>query len=440
MTLDGARRIVFIVHYFPPINSTGGKRVEALSKYFARRGRRVTVITTVKAPGDGLFSERAPPGVDVIELNWLGRPGASPDAASPVSAVAVGSDSRGALRRVKTAVQQWFGQLPDPRLPFAVAFGSPWLAARAVAALESADVVVSSMPPWPTHLAAAIVRWRFGRRIVMDYRDNFSGNHIMAGSAAAKRVEVRVDRWLARRADGVVVISEPMAEYYRQFSDRVKVVLNGYDAEVFDEVRRGLERLSGRAAGPVTIRYLGRISRDRVPYQLIAALSEAVGSGAMAHADLRFEFYGEAAPLRRFLEESHPHLLASFAFLAPVPYREAVRLMLTADYLLFAETSDQSSLSAKGVLTTKLFEYLACGRPIIAEIHDDTEAGRLIKRAGSTHVVAHTAAAFAEFLSNPARRSADAAVDTSFVRSLSRESQADEYLAFLDADVCGAAA
>ncbi len=39
---------------------------------------------------------------------------------------------------------------------------------------------------------------------------------------------------------GVVVISEPMAEYYRQYSDRVKVVLNGYDSEIIDSVRNDL--------------------------------------------------------------------------------------------------------------------------------------------------------------------------------------------------------
>lgn len=438
MPAQRAENIVFIVHYFPPINSTGGKRVEALSKYFARWGRSVTVITTVKTAADGLFSERAPEQVEVLELDSLGRRGRSRAPGPGEHGSAQGTGRPGLMRRLKSAVQRWFGQLPDPRLPFALAFGSPLLDKRAVEALKRADVVVSSMPPWPTHLAALLVRWRFRRRIVMDYRDNFSGNHIMPGSAAAKWVELKVDRWLARRADGVIVISEPMAEYYRQFSGRVKVVLNGYDGEIFDEVRTSLPAVEPRG-GPVAVRYLGRISRDRVPYQLIEALSAAVRAGSLSAERIRFEFYGEAGQLRAYLSDRHPELLHLFAFRQAVPYREAVRLMLTADWLLFAETSDQSSLSAKGVLTTKLFEYLACERPIIAEIRRDTEAGRLIERAGQGHIVAHTAEAFAGLLPAMMSRRGAVSSDREFTCTLSRQSQAVDYLSFLDAEICGAA-
>jgi glycosyltransferase involved in cell wall biosynthesis len=186
------------------------------------------------------------------------------------------------------------------------------------------------------------------------------------------------------------------------------------------------------------VRYLGRISRDRVPYQLIEALSEAVRTGSVSADRIRFEFYGEAGQLSAYLSERHPALLKLFEFHDAVPYREAVRLMLTADWLLFAETSDQSSLSAKGVLTTKLFEYLACERPIIAEIREDTEAGRLIRGGGPGHIVAHTAEAFVGVL--PALMSPAAAVssDREFTRALSRESQAADYLSFLDTEICGA--
>lgn len=68
-----AKNIVLIVHYFPPINSSGAKRMEAMAKYFARSGRNVTVITTTKTVADGAFSEIVPSGVNLIELDWRGR-------------------------------------------------------------------------------------------------------------------------------------------------------------------------------------------------------------------------------------------------------------------------------------------------------------------------------------------------------------------------------
>jgi len=430
-----AGRIVFIVHYFPPINSTGGKRVEALSKYFARWGRSVTVVTTMKTGADGAFSESVPEGVAVLEIDRLGR------LARSVPPVVRCDGSRNSAprwtSRLKARVQRWFGQLPDPRLPFAAAFASPMLAPEIVATLERADVVVSSMPPWPTHLAALVVRWRFGRRVVMDYRDNFSANHIMPGSAAAKYLEAKLDGWLARHADGVIVISEPMAEYYRQFNDRVKVVLNGYDGEIIESVRAGLGPARVAALPPVTVRYLGRISRDRIPRALIAAVSDAVQSGRLSRGRMRFQLHGECEQLRGYVVQQHPDLMELFEFYPSVPYREALGLMLTADYLLFAETSDQSSLSARGVLTTKLFEYLACGRPILAEIDENTEAGRLIRRAGRGHVVANSREDFAAFLDGAMTKSPAAESDAAFVQTLSRQSQAVDYLGFLDNEICG---
>jgi glycosyltransferase involved in cell wall biosynthesis len=420
-----AQNIVFIVHYFPPINSTGGKRVEALSKYFARAGRSVTVITTAKTGADGPFTEAAPQGVTVLEMDRLGRLARS---------TLPSTESGGA--RMRTVVQHWFGQLPDPRLPFAVAFASPLLAPVIAEALRKADVVISSMPPWPTHLAALIVRQRFKRPVVMDYRDNFSDNHIMAGSPFAKIVERKVDRWLAARATGVVVISEPMAEYYRRFNRPVKVVLNGYDGEIIDEVRSGLVGDPDSTGGAITVRYLGRISRDRIPCNLISALAERVQAGSLTPEDIRFEMYGDAEQLRTYLVDRHPILMPFFDFCPAVPYRAALALMMSADYLLFAETSDQSSLSARGVLTTKLFEYIACGRPVLAEIGEDTEAGRLIRRAGTGHVVAQSTEAFARFLAGSLKKCAVADGDPAFARTLSREAQATDYLAFLDHQVC----
>ncbi|MGZ8781615.1 MAG: glycosyltransferase [Thermoanaerobaculia bacterium] len=437
MPAKRAENIVFIVHYFPPINSTGGKRVEALSKYFARAGRAVTVVTTAKTGMDGAFTETAPRGVTVLEMDRLGRlTPSTPPVREPDTQH---SPRMGLGRRLKTAVQEWFGQLPDPRLPFALAFGSPLLARRIAEALMNADVVISSMPPWPTHLAALLVHRRFKRRVVMDYRDNFSDNHIMPGSPAAKFVEQKVDRWLASRATGVVVISEPMAEYYRQFNRRVKVVLNGYDGEIIEEVRSSLASTPNSDGPAITVRYLGRISRDRIPRNLLAALAETLRAGALSSDDIRFEMYGDAEQLRSYLAERHPPLIPLFRFCPSVPYRAALALMMTADYLLFAETSDQSSLSARGVLTTKLFEYIACGRPILAEIGEDTEAGRLIRRAGPGHVVAQSQEGFERFLAGSLKKSAGAESDPTFARTLSRESQAEDYLGFLDQEVCAQA-
>jgi glycosyltransferase involved in cell wall biosynthesis len=418
-------RVVFVAHYFPPVNSAGAKRVEALSKYLIAGGHDVTVITTQKTSADGAFTEKPPFGVDVIELDPLGRE--CPSTETGARFEPMHSPNPSWRRRLIDLGWRIGGQIPDPRLPFALAFAGPWLAPRAQEAIARADVVVGSTPPWPMLLAAVIIQRRFGVRSVLDYRDQFSECHEMPGSRVAKRIEALADRALARRANGLVVVSEPMAQYYASFNPRVTVITNGFDPDILNAVRSETHWRARPAGQPLTIRYFGLVTPGRVPRNLLAALERLYDAGRLAPGSLCFEFYGNCDLVKKAVDDRHPDLGGLFAFHAAVPYREMLARAVTADYLLFSETSSRTTLSAQGILTSKLFEYLASGRPIIADISPETLAARYIQRAGPHHFVAETLEAFEERMSGPAFWSPVASVDHPFVRTLSRASQAEQY-------------
>jgi len=419
-------RIIFLVHYFPPINSSGAKRVEALSKYLAATGHEVTVITGSKTPSDGPFTEVPPPGVEVIELDRLGRERPSMDDGSVFEPMYVGRPSW--KRRVKDLVMRWMGQLPDPRLPFALSFLAPWLAPRARSALSVADVVIGSTPPWPLLLAARIVKWRFGIPCILDYRDHFSECHEMPGGRLAKSLERVVDRHLVRGADHLVTISEPMAHYYRTITNRVDVILNGYDHEVLQHAR---SRATGNSTGRVVIRYMGIVSPGRVPHRVLDALRQLRQIRPDRFAMLKFEYYGNAAVLEEQLAASYPELREAFTFHPAVPYLEALQKIVEADYLLFCETSSKETLSAQGILTTKLFEYLGSGRPILADISPDTLAGSLIVRSDGHHVVADRSEGFAAAFADDRFYDRRPDMLSPTIQNLSRQAQAGQYAALV---------
>jgi glycosyltransferase involved in cell wall biosynthesis len=422
-------KFVFFVHYFPPLNSTGSRRVESFAKYLSRSGHEIVVVSTRKSARDGLLTEAVPPYIRLYEINSLGRvfkPNvetnrADAQRASPKKRIHW-------TRRVKQKLMRLFGQVLDPRIGFPFGIRSRNLDARVVAELASADIFVSSFPPWPAHLAALFARRRFGKPWIADYRDQFSGNHIMNGGWLSDRLELWIDRVLLRGATAVTVISGPMKAYYDDMHPCVECVENGYDGEIFESARAFLG--SPRESKTAVLRYLGTITRDRIPVNLLAALEQFATAVPQGERPVRVEFFGDTRMLEDYVRQLHPKLLKGWlAFPPALPYAKSIEAMLSADALFFIETSDLSSLSARGVLTTKLFEYLASGRQIIAEIDEATLAASYIRQASPIHVVSLDVDTLAAAL----RKLCLAKVkieDNPFVASLSRERKVQQFEQF----------
>lgn len=434
MTPSAGAAIVLLVHYYPPINSSGAKRMEALSKYAARWGRRVTVIATRKAATDGEFTEEVPPGVELIEIDNLGR--IRPSRVMPAQGEDRRSAKPGLGTRIKWLVQDLLGQVPDPRTPFGLAFASPWLDERVKAAIRAADVVVGTTPPWPPLLAAIICRARFGKPAVLDYRDPLSNCHEMRGGRLAKYLELRLDKFLLKRADAVVTISEPMSAYYARFFPAVQTILNGFDPERLDAAKARSTYTVPAGDRPLVIRYLGIITPGRIPRNLLAALQRLEDEGVDLTARVRFEYYGEWQGMLDHVEAHHPALRRLFTFLPFVPYAQALDLIVTADHVLFCENQVKPlpgrEDSASGILTTKLFEYVASGRPVLADISPATTAGSFIRQANEAHFVSDDADSHYAYLNSDAFLKPGTVPATDFLERLSRESQARDYVALLD--------
>jgi hypothetical protein len=125
-----------------------------------------------------------------------------------------------------------------------------------------------------------------------------------------------------------------------------------------------------------------------------------------------------------------------FRFYGAVPYDHALELIVSADYLLFCEQMIPAlpgqEESAAGILPTKLYEYLASGRPIIANVPPNELAGQFIRKAHSSHLVSNDTNEFEACLRSGAFWTPSPNPVGRFVRSLSRAVQAKVYLAYLD--------
>ncbi len=421
--------IVFIAHYYPPLNSSGAKRVEALSKYIAAMGHSVTVITPRKTLADGEFTEETPVGVNLIELNAWGRDASSVADGARFEPMYIENPSK--LRRFKDLVMRWFGQVPDPRLPFAFSFISPWLSERAKQALRQSHVVIGTSPPWPMLLAAILAKYRFRVPCILDYRDHFSECHEMPGNPFSRALERVLDRCLVMRADRIVAISDPMTKYYASIKGHATTIFNGYEPDLMDKARRAAQ--IPLTDDYITIRYMGVVSPGRVPHRFLNALVRLSEAAPDKFKRLRIEFYGNSALIVENLELLYPQIKNVFHFFSSVSYLISLQRIIEADYLLFAETSSMQTLSAQGILTTKLFEYIGSGRPIIADISPKTLAGSLLLRCGEIHLVSDTTENFYLQLNSKDFYSRKVDTFSELSTSFSRKAQALEYVQLAEA-------
>ncbi|UUZ47356.1 hypothetical protein LP420_28980 [Massilia sp. B-10] len=269
-------------------------------------------------------------------------------------------------RRFKNRVFALLGQLPDPRLPFRAVDRQPAAGGRSQGPFARrrrrgrlgatvADVAGGAVGQVALRQT---LRTRLSRPFQRMPRNAWQlswPNGSNCGLTASW--SGRPTRWSS--------FPEPMASYYRGLGGRVHTILNGFDQALLAEAR---DRARPTADGQVLVCHMGMISPGRIPHRLLAALCSFREQDPGRFARLRFEFYGNAGLLQQALQDRYPAASGAFHFLPALAYRDALTRMAEADYLLFSETSSTASLSAAGILPTKLFEYIGTGRPVLADI------------------------------------------------------------------------
>jgi glycosyltransferase involved in cell wall biosynthesis len=179
---------------------------------------------------------------------------------------------------------------------------------------------------------------------------------------------------VARQADVIVAASDAIAEEARALDPKgdVATILNGADFDDF----AGLDY---RPSDRFRITHTGSFFGKRDPRPFLTALAE---SGL---EDVTARFVGDFRVSDRQWAESmdlgprleiHPY----------VPRREALALQRDSEALLLL--IPEAGGRGKGVLSGKVFEYVAAERPILAAVPPDGAAAELVHATGAGVVAA----------------------------------------------------
>jgi len=395
------KRILIVSAYFPPQPSIASLRAYSFAKYWAGMGHNVTVLTTKKFDRGGLNLSLPVDNFTVIEVAYFDLAHTvdkilksvlrmkqeaqnNSDVHSLGSKVPVQRNRAFVIiNNILRSISHKTGLFVNDRIPDvrdtwirrAVNIGNKQFEKRKF------EWILSSYGPPASHIVGGILSKKNNCKWVADYRDLWIENHVWVGKWPFTSLEKYLEkRYVGTLADIITTVSEPLAEVLRKkFPTPVHVIENGFDEDDYnisfhpyftEEKKR--------------IVYTGAIYPGKQdPSPLFAAITALAHESDMIRGKLddQFEvlFFGSRKEwLINLIREHHVEQWVKYCGL--VSRDDALRIQKQADILLFLEWENGA---VDGILTGKLFEYLATRKPILGiGVSSKTAPGALMEQAG----------------------------------------------------------
>jgi glycosyltransferase involved in cell wall biosynthesis len=356
-------KLLLVSLYWPPAGGGGVQRPLKFAQYLPALG----IETHVLAPDDPKWIHedadlRQPTQAWVHRARYLG-----PKGRKPAEELHGKEGLERALVQARLAGRRLL--VPDENVSWNL---TAIPAAIRIARREQIDVVLTTSPPSSVHLVGAAVKKATGAKWVADLRDSLVAHpHRRAESFAVRtkeKVDVAVAKLVARSADAITCVSDAIAAEARELdpTGRVVTISNGCDFDDF----AGLDYTP---AARFRITHTGSFFGKRDPRPFLTALDE---SGL----DVVARFLGDFRSSDR--EWAEERGLADRLELIPYAPRQA-SLELQRDSEALLLLIPDAGGRGKGVLSGKVFEYLAAERPILAAVPPDGAAAELIRETGA---------------------------------------------------------
>lgn len=381
------RQVLVLAYYFPPMGLSGVQRIAKFVKYLPDCGWDPTVITP--EPG-GYFAFDQ----DLLDdLTDRRIPVLRTRSFDPTRAFSKGSKvglPRESRRRLLSGLSQWLF-IPDNKLgwiPFA------YRAAAAQLKGGGFSAILSTAPPYSSHLVAARLAKRFDIPLVLDYRDDWLENPRHEYPTELHRaLHARLERQAGGQASAIVTINKVIGDRLeKRLGKPVDVVPQGFDPEDY-RTSRTVEK--ARPESTVEFVYTGVFYDRQTPEPFLRGLAELIDRRPEMRSRLKATFVG--------LFPEYADRLVGELGLGPVveviPYqrhREAMERVMDADvpWLIVGDGPGQESIS-----TGKLFAYMGSRKPILGLVPEGAARASLTEYGAAWTVQPSDVSGIAEVLS-----------------------------------------
>lgn len=396
-----SKKVLIITYYWPPSGGSGVQRWLKFTKYL-RDFNWEPVIYTPENPetpveDNSLFRD-IPEGITVLKKRiwepysfykkFLGQ--------KEEDKIQTGFLTEKKKPKRKEKISVWIrGNLfiPDARkfwIRPSVKYLTTYLKKNPV------DIIISTGPPHSMHLIALGLKKRLNIPWLADFRDPWTNIDFYKDLLLTPRADnkhKKLEQSVLKEADSLIVVGSTLKKEYENLgAEKVSVITNGFDQDDYKDDDICLDK-------KFSILHVGTITYSRNPKDFWSVLSELVNELQDFADDLEIKLIGKTdlsvdeniakLDLQKFVRKKNY-----------LPHKEAIQEQQKSHVLFLSINNTQN---AKGIITGKLFEYLAARRPVlaigptdgdVAEILNITNAGRISGFGENTRLKNHILALY----------------------------------------------
>ncbi len=256
-------------------------------------------------------------------------------------------------------------------IPDHMVFWVPFAAVKGLSLLLRNDiqVIYTSSPPHSEHLAGLVLSRLSRKPWVADFRDPMLDSSGYNPSTWIRRsIDEALEKLIVHYADSVLIISDHyrriMESRYPSSMHKFMTMPNGFDLDEYKDAEP-------HVFDKFTILYAGSFYAERNPRFFLKSFGAWFRKQPPdTRSNVQVIFYG-IMPDEVKKEIKHQGLDGVVTAPGAIPRRELIPLLKGADVLLLIIGYDPES---RGTVTSKIFEYMACRRPILALVPEGDAA------------------------------------------------------------------
>lgn len=370
-------KVLIITYYWPPGSGAGVQRWLKFSKYLPGLGWEPIILTVdpeyaAYPVTDNSLTEDLPVSVKVHKtpaINYFSI--YKKDKSKIPAAGFANSVDNTLIGKILRFVRGNFF-IPDPRKGWNI-----FAFKKACEIIESEGIkhVITTSPPHSTQLTGLKIKKKYpGIKWIADLRDPWTDIYYydqFYPTSLSKAIDRNFERQVLKSADRIITVGKSLKDLFSAkipgIEDKIEVIPNGYDEEDFT----GFIPLNPEV---FTISYIGTLS-DSYP---VTGFMDALKNFDSTGYKIRLRFVGTVSPGQKssILSKSGNLL---FEFIPYVNHHDAIKYMMESSVLLLIIPDHYSN---KSIITGKLFEYLASGKPILCIGPKDGDAADILVTTG----------------------------------------------------------